>query len=125
MSETKEWPRRAIRSFVGNEALLIAVATALVYLFSYSFEKSYLSYFGIEGAFVSLGVSDLAFAATALSVFLVLVFQFTQLPIFWFRISIVRLIFVNILPLFVSMFFLLVMYYEGVTWTSVALLIVF
>lgn len=104
---------------IAKESLFLALLTGLSYLIAYFYKRAYFGYFGVEEAFVDIGISDLLIAAAGLS-FLVgsLIYPIMGLPTslwkFLFGLLLVLRLIILVAIIFIPSFNLM-----GVNWLTV------
>ena len=117
--------RPSLAQLIRTEAVILGVGTGGVYLFSYFFQKAYLSHFGIPASFVELSLTT---SVVAVSFIVFVLVSLWNLLVFFpirpikvlFRIAYTFFGFISIVAFAILSFWL-----GGFTWISIALFALF
>lgn len=124
MSEKKSEGKRGIGSYLANETGLVLVLSAASYIFAYVSQRAYLEAFGIDEAFVTVGLEDVVRSGVWLLGFLLFFTWLLQMPskLFSKLLSIAFLFLLSVL-----LFLVVALLYSavGVTWVTVILGLIF
>lgn len=80
MTENKIEGKRGIGSYLANETGLVLVISAASYVFAYASQRAYLKAFGIDEAFVTVGLEDVVRSGVWLLGFVLVFAWLLQMP---------------------------------------------
>lgn len=115
MTENKIEGKRGIGSYLSNETGLVLVVSAASYVFAYASQRAYLKAFGIDEAFVTVGLEDVVRSGVWLLVFVFV--WLLQMPCKLIsKLFLAIVTFLTLVTLFVFLTFLYIV--AGVTWIT-------